>query len=377
MQLLDKGDQMSKANEDWIELNVHEISQPIGRFYFGCMNHDDLIRISYSDIRRISTERRDVETYLGVERPLRKNRVAQLKDYVNTVDANFPSPIILAIDEQDTDFNPESGIMKIKGSETVAKILDGQHRIAGLEGFEGDKFDVLVTIFVEMDIEYQALVFATINLEQTKVNKSLAYDLYAYATTRSPQKTCHNIVRLLNQREGSPFYNKIKVLGIAGDRTETISQALFIDSLLPLISTNPNRDRDTLRRDRSLEMARQGEAHNLIFRNLFIEERDGLIARVLWNYFNAVQRKWDDYWTEVHKGCVLNRTTGFRGLMQFLPYAYVEVGGLKGSLVEAEFDDLFSRIDIPGSQVTPENYPPGTSGSTLFRDHLKAKSGIE
>ena len=267
--------------------------------------------------------------------------------------------------------------MRIKNDENVAKILDGQHRIAGLEGFEGNRFDVLVTIFLEMDIEYQALVFATINLEQTKVNKSLAYDLYAYATTRSPQKTCHNIVRLLNSREESPFFNKIKVLGIAGDKSETISQALFIDSLLPLVSMNPNRDRDTLRRGRRPEMAQQGEAHTLIFRNLFIDEKDGVIARVLWNYFEAVQSKWGKYWTEVSKGHVLNRTTGFRGLMLFLPYAFVHVGGLKKNPTEAKFDELFSRIDIPGSQVTPENYPPGTAGSARFRDHLKARAGIE
>ena len=368
---------MSDTNECWIELRVHEITQPIGRYYYGSISHRDLVRISYSDIRRINTERRDVETYLGIERPLRRNRVAELKDYVNTVDANFPSPIILAIDEQDTDLVPDTGIMRIKSRKNVAKILDGQHRIAGLEGFEGDEFDVLVTIFLDMDIEYQALIFATINLEQTKVNKSLAYDLYAYATTRSPQKTCHNIVRLLNRREESPFFGKIKVLGVAGDRSETISQALFIDSLLPLISTSPNSDRDTLRRGRSIERARQGELYTLIFRNLFIDEKDGVIARVLWNYFTAVQRKWERYWTEVYRGCVLNRTTGFRGLMQFLPFAYVEVGGLKGNPVEAEFDKLFSRIDIPGSQVTSENYPPGTSGSALFRDHLKARAGIE
>ena len=233
---------MEAVNESWIKVKVFQVDQPIGRFYYGTMSHRDLIKISYSDIRRINTERRDVETYLGIERPLRKNRIGELRDYVNTVDASFPSPIILAISEDDTEMESDTGLMLIRNSEKVAKILDGQHRIAGLEGFQGENFDVLVTIFLEMDIEYQAMIFATINLEQTRVNKSLAYDLYAYSTTRSPQKTCHNIVRLLNSREDSPFYNKIKVLGIAGDKSETISQALFIDSMLPLISSNASWD---------------------------------------------------------------------------------------------------------------------------------------
>ena len=368
---------MSETNDTWIELRVHEITQPIGRFYYGAINHSDLVRISYSDIRRIHSEQRDVETYLGIERPLRRNRVAELTDYVNTVDATFPSPIILAIDEEDTDLEPKTGLMKIKDRDNVAKILDGQHRIAGLEGFKSERFDVLVTIFLDMDIEYQAMVFATINLEQTKVNKSLAYDLYEYATARSPQKTSHTIVRLLNSRDDSPFYNKIKVLGVAGDKTETISQALFVDSLLPLISNNANKDRDDLRRGRKLELAWHGDEHRLIFRNLFLEKKDGVIARVLWNYFKAVERKWDKYWTDVIQGNVLNRTTGFRGLMQFLPFAYVAVGGLKASPAAVVFDELFARIDIQGGQVNPENYPPGTTGAARFREHLKAKVGIE
>ena len=368
---------MPDTTGDWIKLSVHQITQPIGTFYYGAITHNDLVKISYSDIRRIDAERRDVETYLGIERPLRKNRVGELKDYVNTVDATFPSPIILAIAEEDTELDKESGYMSIRNNIDVAKILDGQHRIAGLEGFQGETFDVLVTIFLDMDIEYQAMVFATINLEQTKVNKSLAYDLYAYATARSPQKTCHNIVRLMNRREGSPFYNKIKVLGIAGDRTETISQALFIDSLLPMISANENRDRDALRRGRTLEKASQGEAHDLIFRNLFIDENDGVIARVLWNYFNAVQHRWGRYWNDVISGYVLNRTTGFRGLMQFLPYAYIAVGAINGDPTEAKFHELFQRINIEGHEINPENYPPGTTGAARFREHLKAQAGIE
>ena len=365
------------SKENWIEVNVLEIEQPIGRFYYGAMSHADLIKISYADRRRIDKEKRDVETYLGIERPLRRNRIGELRDYVNTVDAAFPSPIILAIDEEHTDIDPKTGLMLIRNRENVAQILDGQHRIAGLEGFEGEKFDVLVTIFLEMDIEYQAMIFATINLEQTRVNKSLAYDLYAYATKRSPQRTCHNIVRLLNSRQDSPFFNKIKILGIAGDKTETISQALFIDSMLPLISPTPLRDRDALRKDRGLQLAMPGEVHNLIFRNLFIQERDGEIARVLWNYFKTVEKKWGKYWTDIIPRHVLNRTTGFRGLMQFLPFAFVAAGGLNGNPTDADFEEIFSRIDIPGEEITPENFPPGTTGATRFRDRLKAQAGLE
>jgi hypothetical protein len=67
-------------------------------------------------------------------------------------------------------------------------VIDGQHRIAGLEKFTGAHFEVMTAIFVGIDISDQAYIFATVNLEQTKVRKSLAFDLFELARTRSPYK---------------------------------------------------------------------------------------------------------------------------------------------------------------------------------------------
>ena len=60
--------------------------------------------------------------------------------------------------------------MRIANEEDVAKIIDGQHRIAGLEAFDknGDSFQMIATIFVDMDMEDQAMVFATINLSRQR-----------------------------------------------------------------------------------------------------------------------------------------------------------------------------------------------------------------
>ena len=76
----------------------------------------------------------------------------------------------------------------------VANILDGQHRIEGLkEGLSSghpnsEQFQLNVSIFVDLDMDDQSMVFATVNKAQTKVNKSLVYDLFAYAKSRSPQR---------------------------------------------------------------------------------------------------------------------------------------------------------------------------------------------
>src|SRR6202023_2453792 len=109
-------------------------------------------------------------------------------------------------------YNAETKRLEIRRDERVAKVLDGQHRIEGLRALlsENRPFELVITIFVDADIEEQALIFATINKTQTKVSKSLVYDLFELAKSRSPQKTCHNIAMLLNQQEGSPFKDRIK-----------------------------------------------------------------------------------------------------------------------------------------------------------------------
>src|SRR5437667_9365085 len=181
--------------DDHISFAAAEVDQPIGTFYVGVMSAQDVLAISYADVRRI--EDRDIEKVIGIQRPLSPERVEEIRQYVQTVDASFPTSIILAIEGKDAEYDSHTGTMKITRDEGVAKIIDGQHRIAGLEGFEGP-FELNVTIFVDMDLEDQALLFATINLKQTRVSKSLAYDLFEYYRGRRPQTTCHIVAKLIH-----------------------------------------------------------------------------------------------------------------------------------------------------------------------------------
>jgi hypothetical protein len=48
--------------------------QPIGDLFLGIINYKDLELISRFDVRRIVKEERDVETYLGIQRPLEHRR---------------------------------------------------------------------------------------------------------------------------------------------------------------------------------------------------------------------------------------------------------------------------------------------------------------
>jgi DGQHR domain-containing protein len=356
--------------DGFISFSCIEVTQPIGTFYIGAIKSEDLVHIAYSDIRKKS--RRALEEYLGIERDLAQGRVAELKQYVNTVDATFPPSVILAIDAEKAEYDQKSGVMRIAYEEDVAKIIDGQHRIAGLEAFKGKAFQVNATIFVDMDMEDQAMVFATINLKQTKVTKSLAYDLYDYAVGRSPQKTCHNIAKLLNSRERSPFSGKIKILGIAtGTPEETLTQATFVDRLMKHISSNPMQDRDILKRKQEIPRPSRAESERLVFRSFFIEDNDAIIAKNVSNYFQAVANRWPDAWTIPPKGNVLGRTTGFGALMRLLRPAYLSLRGSHSIVETSAFFSLFSKVDIDQHAFVSTKYIPGSSGeSDLFKELL-------
>lgn len=361
------------------------LKQPIGEFYIARMSYTDLCKIAHFDVRRVIQEKRDVERYLGIQRPLNPRRVKDLEKYVNTFDATFPTSIIIAVEAVCAEFNEDRGTMSLSnyvGDEGekpiyfryIARVIDGQHRIAGLYEFSGEGFDLSITIFVAIDIADQAHIFSTVNLEQTKVNRSLAYDLFALAKSRSPQKTCHNVAIALDQDESGPFYKRIKRLGVAteGRFTETITQATFVRGLLGYISKDPMMDRDTLIRGKKLTKPNPDELEELPFRNWFIDEEDIKIAEIIWNFFDAVRKKWSTAWNAMDRGLMLNRTNGFRACMRLLRPVYLHCARPGEMVSSDQFLKVLARCKLRDQDFTTERFQPGTSGEAeLYRTLLK------
>lgn len=327
---------------------------------------------------------RDIETYLGIQRPLNRDRVTQLQSYVRTVDACFPTAVILAIESRCASFDPDTNTLTLRnvpnpedGFEPVfyrniAKVLDGQHRIAGLIDYPKEDFEVNVSIFIDIDIEDQAYIFSTVNLAQTKVNRSLAYDLSELAKTRSPQKTCHNIAVALDQLASSPLHKRIKRLGTAtpGRRDELLTQATFVEALMPFISAVPSIDRDILKRGDRLSLPSQAEIERHPLRPLFVSGEDMKIADVLFRYFSAVRSRWPEAWNVNERGMILNRTNGFRALMRTLLLICRAIKAHEKLPDEAVFDELFSKVKIDDTDFNVENFKPGTSGESLLHKKL-------
>jgi DGQHR domain-containing protein len=345
-------------------------------------------------------EGRDVERYLGIQRPLLKNRVKGIRDYLlNSKDATFPTAVILAVDEQCAEFDEKTGVLYLHPYlpddesmgegipyHKIAKVLDGQHRIAGFFEGEGDdrafsyskEFKVNVSIFVGIDLSEQAKIFATVNLAQTKVNKSLAYDLEDLAKKRSPFKTCHHIAVALDANLDGPFFQRIKRLGVAtpGRDYEPLTQASFVEALVKFISDNPTRDRNDILDGKRLEKL---DLQKYPFRDLFRKGEEGDVAmyEILFNYFQAVKKKWPNAWdAKERKGNLLPKSNAFKALMKYLKDdVYLDLVGDDVGAVPTvrQFAAKFKDVGLTDEDFTTRNFAPGSGGQSAFYKVLTGK----
>jgi DGQHR domain-containing protein len=368
---------------------VLKVVQPIGDFFAGVMDAKRLCEITHFDVRRILRER-NFETYLGIQRPLNPKRVKEIEQYVGTFDACFPTSVILSIPAVCAQFDEKKGVLTLSNYldekepersvlyRQIAKVIDGQHRIEGLKAYRGSQFGINVCVFVDIDVAEEGYIFSTVNLAQTKVNKSLAYDLFDLAESRSPQKLCHNIAVGLDQNSKSPLFQRIKRLGVAteGRFNETLTQATFVEALMVYISANPVQDRDLYIRGKTPARGSAAESKRLIFRNMMIDKRDMDIVDVIWNYFDAVRSRWPKAWNSTGSGTVLGRTNGFRALMRFLRPVYLYLVG-PGEVPDRDrFGKVFARIEMNDEDFTIENFVPGTSGEVDLYHELRKRCPI-
>jgi DGQHR domain-containing protein len=330
----------------------------------------------------------------GIQRELKESRIREIAKYVNTVDASFPTSIVISIDEKCTTISETERegfkILKINdyrdpdapelaiSLEQAATIIDGQHRLKGLEESGKLDFELTVSIFVGVDDATEASLFSIVNLAQTKVNKSLVYDLFALATSRSSEKTCHEIVVALDRLSESPFYSRIKRLGVAteGRFGETLSQATIVKGLLPYISNDPLLDRDRGKRFGFWEPAVAKDITKRIFYDFFQRGKDTEILAIVVNYFNAVKARWPDAWEKTGTGNIISRTNGFNGFVRFLRPAYLSVTTNPKVVTQTEFEKIFARAKLKDDDFSPDNFLPGTSGSTKLYNTLMEQTSV-
>jgi DGQHR domain-containing protein len=380
-----------------ITLPVLKIEQPIGVFYVGSIKAADLVDIADFDIRRIRHED-GIDSYLGIQRELDPKRVDEIRLYVKGPDATFPTSVVLAVPEECVELRSAEGaddrllMMTLSNHphededeavlyRQIARVIDGQHRIEGLRGLKEATFEVNISIFVGADIADQAAIFSTVNLAQTKVNKSLVYDLFELAKSRSPERTCHEVAVALDRAEKSPLHKKIKRLGTAteGRFGETLSQATVVTGLLQYICKNRLeviRDRQIGKRGGLFPSPDPKDARRLVLRPFFLADNDVGLAELIWNYFAAVARRWPEAWASSGAGRMLNRTNGFNALMRLFRVAYLYYASPGEMVTEDQFFALFEKSSLQDADFNPNRFVPGTSGATQLFHTLVEELGL-
>lgn len=341
---------------------VLTFEQPAGTFYFSSINAEEIIKIY--KVNRRSYNPDTGETEGGVQRDLNIKRTNDIAEYATSLDASFPTPIILALPEGS--FVLKDDVLTVT-KESIADVVDGQHRIEGIKksGF-ASRFELLVVFLLEPTEEEKALIFATINGKQTTVPASVVYDLFGVSKTRSPQKTAHEIARALNSSDSSPWRSRLKMLGKkTKDSDESLSQGTFIKFLLPHISSNPTQDMNSIRSGKEPETR-----PSCIFNDYWRSDQDEIILKILMNIFNAMKSTWSKEWSDP-ENFILTKTTGYSGVMKALP-SLITKGRERGDLSVDFFLNIFvitkTILDERKIPLTSAHFFTSAKGEAQFRD---------
>jgi DGQHR domain-containing protein len=373
---------MNKVNNKIIGQIVTQNNQ---EFILGVFTIDQILRFTKYTKRLIVSYDEDERPIYNeqVQREVETGRVEKIADFlIHDPLASFPTNIVLgipkvSIEEQEViSFEQVSSKfieitlrenvfeeIKKDNGDVYVTIIDGQHRIRGIEiaikrlqGRIDDfvrtirvsespelqkqltkaqkrlddlkRIELAVTFFIDPSLEYQAMIFSTINRTQRRVSQNLVNSLFGLDTHDTPQKTALEITLSLNTHPSSPFYKRVNLYGgnYAKNQSPPLSQATMIRSIVNLISENPREAEIDRFRKRS-DLSRQSDKSTrfLPFRSFYASNQDAMISNILFFYYNAIRKvyKTSDgkpYWDISNSiiDNILQTTVGYEALLRVL-----------------------------------------------------------
>lgn len=182
----------------------------------------------------------------AVQRPLSVRRINDIRKYILEGNTFFNSFIL---NWTDTNYPPtfEAGKIYVPLIPSAAQVIDGQHRIAGLQqAIEASpsvgETDLLVTLCIGLSTSQAAKIFLNINTEQRPVPKSLIFDLFGEVVDDENHaiNRAADLARDLNDDPESPLYKLIKFPGAPrgqGNIELSTFVSAFKDHLRPKVGT--------------------------------------------------------------------------------------------------------------------------------------------
>lgn len=268
------------------------------------------------------------------QRQLNTTHLNEVKKYLREIvkadlesksrSAIFPTSMLIAYSEDDTD----SLVYQTEVDITLPEkfyVVDGQHRLAAMKSLyeevkeKGDEESCSIyrylmnyafncSILVNYDLWEQARIFADVNFNQKRVNKSLYYEIYGSQYFENPSDwgknyvyVAHNLVDFMNKFDGSPLKGGIRMLGTGKGY---VSQAFLVEALLKSISM----PRGIWYFDYRTEVTKETYRH---------------MSTELVSFFTVVKKAFEDMWPKdgLHKS-ILVKTTGIGAMLRLMAYLH-------------------------------------------------------
>lgn len=373
-----------------IQVPAIRIVQPLGEFYAVSLPAKSLLETSYAEPLRVEFSEKSAVGFglIGGQREKKEVRLKQIGRFINTVEAAFPNSIILGANyRQDGTLEDKESMqwtvrrissrtgfeLVIPTDAKLARIIDGQHRLDGFQFANPERLDMemLCAVYLDLPLPYQAYLFATINFNQKKVDRSLAYQLFAFDVEEeppecwSPDKLAVFLSRKLSVDKASPLRGHIVVaaqnddvlLNLSQDHDWKVSTATIVDGILRLYSAKPQADRDLMHQ----RFLQEGRNRSILkqdgtpLRELYLNTNDAAIYMAIINFFTAVQ---NTLWKEVNERSYIRKTVGIQALLDTMRLI---------------LKDLETKKNI--SKAFFENYLAPSSGVD-FSDRFFQASGI-
>ena len=208
-------------------------------------------------------ERRIASSEKAYQRHIIRRKIDELVQYYEQCRQardlpSIPGAVIISCDEalkfEPVEPNAVVGTLKVPEREGILRAIDGQHRLlalhADIERFGGEAFTVPAVIFDRLPEDHVVQMFVTINAKHTRLNASHLVSLSGRQLYRDESlAAAHDIVRALNDREDSPLFGDIKLLGVGTGR---VAQAPLAQELKKLFATEafgPGRKGDDFREE--------------------------------------------------------------------------------------------------------------------------------
>jgi DNA phosphorothioation-associated DGQHR protein 1 len=360
------------------------VRQPLGTFYVISISAQKLMKLCYSDKAELAE---DGFSITGTQRVEDEKRQKEISEFIRTEEAAFPNTIILGANYDESGNYIQSDQawrieeagqgefrIKIPSSVKMASIIDGQHRLRSFRYAESDRsedFELVCSVYLDLPIPYHAYLFSTINFNQKKVDKSLAYNLFGFDIEATdpkawvPETLAVSIARRLNIESGS-LKGAIS-LGVVGGAAESpelrVSMATIVDGLLKLYSKRPKSDRSQMMSmPKEIRQREKLKDDGSPLRFLYREGFDEALYEVVHNYFTAVDTV---FWSNALPGSYIKKTVGVQALFDVL---LILMNGFKERL-DGDVVDFIKKLE-PAGHVDFSGAQASGAGRTFIKGKI-------